>query len=107
MSLFTIHMAISGSIARSCITPITATQKYSDTNLAAVTSIWDRLFGALYIPENEYTPQIRARNADQYRSFWQNTACPFKDRFAMLTGGPVRTQSTLGAARTDVNAREP
>lgn len=40
-------------------------QKHWDTNLAAVTSIWDRMFGTLYIPEkDEYTPWgHRSRNA--------------------------------------------
>ncbi len=84
-------------------------EKHWDTNLAAVTSIWDRLFGTLYIPKkDEYTPWgLGSETQDQYRSFWQNTAGPFKDWFAMLTGGSMRTSNPLagGAARTDMNAR--
>ena len=85
-------------------------EKHWDTNLAAVTSLWDRLFGTLYIPEkDEYTPWgLGPETQDQYRSFWQNTTGPFKDWFAMLTGGSMRTSNPLagGAARTDVNSRE-
>ncbi|MEC7960168.1 MAG: sterol desaturase family protein [Pseudomonadota bacterium] len=85
-------------------------EKHWDTNLAAVTSIWDRLFGTLYIPEkDEYTPWgLGPETQDQYRGFWQNTVGPFKDWVSMLTGGSMRTNNPLagGAARTDVNARE-
>jgi sterol desaturase/sphingolipid hydroxylase (fatty acid hydroxylase superfamily) len=32
-------------------------EKHWDKNFAAVTSIWDRIFGCLYVPEkDEYTP---------------------------------------------------
>ncbi|MEC9144541.1 MAG: hypothetical protein VYA13_06760, partial [Pseudomonadota bacterium] len=85
-------------------------EKHWDTNLAAVTSIWDRLFGTLYIPDkDEYTPWgLGPETQDQYRGFWQNTVGPFKDWVSMLTGGSMRTNNPLagGAARTDVNARE-
>jgi sterol desaturase/sphingolipid hydroxylase (fatty acid hydroxylase superfamily) len=60
-----------------------------DTNLAAVTSIWDRMFGTLYVPEpDEYTPWgIGPETQAQYRSFWQNTSGPFRDWYRMLQAG--------------------
>lgn len=62
-------------------------EKHWDTNMAAITSIWDRMFGTLYIPEkDEYTPWgIGPKTQDQYRSFWQNTVGPFRDWYQMLT----------------------
>lgn len=59
-----------------------------DTNMAAVTSIWDRLFGTLYIPEkDEYTPWgLGPDEQDANRSFVQNTLGPFKDWAARLRG---------------------
>ncbi|HJN96314.1 MAG TPA: sterol desaturase family protein [Gammaproteobacteria bacterium] len=64
-------------------------QKHWDTNMAAVTSIFDRLFGTLYISEkNEHTPWgIGPDTQDQYRSFWQNTIGPFRDWYRMLSRG--------------------
>jgi len=64
-------------------------RQHWDTNLAAVTSIWDRLFGTLYIPEkDEYTPWgIGPETQAQYRTFWQNTAGPFRDWYAMIRKG--------------------
>ena len=61
-------------------------EKHHDTNLAAVTSIWDRLFGTLYIPErDEYTPWgLGPQTQDHYRSFWQNLVGPFRDWNDML-----------------------
>ena len=64
-------------------------RQHWDTNLAAVTSIWDRLFGTLYIPaKDEYTPWgIGPATQDQYRTFWQNTMAPFRDWHAMIRKG--------------------
>lgn len=64
-------------------------QKHWDTNLAAVTSIWDRMFGTLYIPaKDEYTPWgIGPETQDDYRSVWQNTRGPFRDWYRMLAKG--------------------
>ncbi len=61
-------------------------EKHWDSNLAAVTSIYDRLFGTLYIPEkDEYTPWgIGPGTQHEYRSFWQNTTGPFRDWYKML-----------------------
>lgn len=64
-------------------------KKHWDTNMAAVTSIYDRMFGTLYIPEkDEYTPWgIGPDTQDEYRSFWQNTIGPFRDWYKMLRKG--------------------
>ncbi len=61
-------------------------EKHWDTNFAAVTSIWDRMFNTLYIPEkDEYTPWgIGPETQGEYRSFWQNTAGPFRDWYNMI-----------------------
>lgn len=63
--------------------------KHWDTNLAAVTSIFDRLFGTLYIPEkDEYTPWgIGPDTQNQYRSLWQNTLGPFRDWYYLARDG--------------------
>jgi hypothetical protein len=57
-----------------------------DKNFAAVTSIWDRLFGTLYVPvRDEYTPWgIGPETQFKYRSYWQNIIGPFRDWRAML-----------------------
>ena len=59
-----------------------------DTNLGVVTSIWDRLFGTLYIPEkDEYTPWgLGPASQAEYRSFLQNISGPFRDWSAMIKG---------------------
>ena len=64
-------------------------KKHWDTNLAAVTSIYDRMFGTLYIPDkDEYTPWgIGPDTQGEYRSFMQNTTGPFRDWYKMLTRG--------------------
>jgi len=64
-------------------------EKHWDTNMAAVTSIWDRMFGTMYIPEkDEYTPWgIGPKTQSEYRSFWQNTSGPFRDWYKMLQSG--------------------
>ena len=57
--------------------------------MAAVTSIYDRMFGTLYIPEkDEYTPWgIGPETQDEYRTFLQNTTGPFRDWYKMLSQG--------------------
>ncbi len=64
-------------------------KKHWDTNLAAVTSIWDRIFGTLYIPElDEETPWgLGPQTQAEYRTFWQNTTGPFRDWYKMLRSG--------------------
>lgn len=56
-------------------------EKHWDVNFAAITSVWDRLFGVLYVPEkDEYTPWgLPPEKQKHYRSFWQNMLGPFKD----------------------------
>jgi len=78
-------------------------EKHWDTNLAAVTSIWDRMFGTIYIPEkDEYTPWgIGPKTQGEYRTFWQNTTGPFRDWARMLgkktpNDGPVAEDSPIG-----------
>ncbi len=67
-----------------------------DTNMAAVTSIWDRLFGTLYIPvKDEYTPWgIGPETQGQHRSFWQNTIGPFRDWLQMIKTVPGKGDSS-------------
>ena len=64
-------------------------KKHWNTNMAAVTSIYDRMFGTLYIPEqDEYTPWgIGPKTQAEYRGFWQNTTGPFRDWYKMLSRG--------------------
>ncbi|MEO2173102.1 MAG: sterol desaturase family protein [bacterium] len=63
-------------------------EKHWDTNFAAVTSIWDRMFGTLYIPQNnEYTPWgIGPDTQAECRTFYQNTIGPFRDWYFMVKG---------------------
>jgi len=67
--------------------------KHWDTNLGAVTSIFDRVVGTLYIPEkDEYTPWgLGPESQAEYRTFAQNTFAPFKDWYAMWVrkGSPL------------------
>lgn len=60
--------------------------RHWDKNFAAVTSLWDRMFGTLYIPQrDEYTPWgLGPESQAEYRSLWQNTIAPFRDWHAML-----------------------
>ena len=64
-------------------------QQHWDKNFAAVTSIWDRLFGTLYVPvKDEHTPWgIGPNTQSEYRTYWQNTVGPFRDWYKMLRGG--------------------
>ncbi len=61
-------------------------EQHWDTNFAAVTSIWDRMFGTLYIPEkDEHTPWgLGPSIQENYRSFWQNVSGPFRDWAVMI-----------------------
>jgi len=65
-----------------------------NSNMAAVTSIWDRMFGTLYIPaKDEYTPWgLGPETQHQYRSFWQNTSGPFRDWWQLLRGDSAPSQ---------------
>lgn len=61
-----------------------------DTNMAVITSVWDRMFGTLYIPaKDEYTPWgLGPEQQHECRSFAQNVAAPFRDWHRMLTRRP-------------------
>ncbi len=67
--------------------------------MAAITSIFDRMFGTLYIPEkDEYTPWgIGPERQDEYRTFWQNVAAPFRDWGKMLDSKISGKQSSNSA----------
>lgn len=72
-------------------------KQHRDKNFAAVTSIWDRLFGCLYIPaKDEYTPWgISENNAEENRTYWQNMIGPFRDWYRMLAGDNSHTSNKL------------
>jgi len=61
-------------------------QQHWDKNFAAITSIYDRLFATLYIPEkDEYTPWgIGPESQNQNRSLWQNTVGPFLGWYQLI-----------------------
>ena len=63
-------------------------EQHWDKNFAAVTSIWDRMFGCLYIPEkDEYTPWgIPPKKQLENKTYWQNMIGPFRDWYRMLNG---------------------
>jgi sterol desaturase/sphingolipid hydroxylase (fatty acid hydroxylase superfamily) len=63
-------------------------EKHWDSNLGLVTSIWDRIFGTLYIPEpNEDTPWgLVAEDQAKYTTLRQNLVTPFREVFAILRG---------------------
>lgn len=71
-----------------------------DTNMAAFTSIWDRLFGTLYIPAlDEPTPWgLGPQEQPECRSFWQNLRAPFRDWQRMIRD--ARDRRSKGAQRT-------
>lgn len=60
--------------------------QHRDTNLSVITSIWDRLFGTLYIPApDEDTPWgLGPEQQPECRSFRQNVNAPFRDWYRML-----------------------
>ena len=76
--------------------------KHWDTNMGVVTSIWDRLFGTLYIPEpGVHALGLGPEQQPGYRSFWQNVNGPFRDWYRMLrpagqgnTPAPVNSRSS-------------
>lgn len=72
-------------------------EKHWDTNLAAVTSIWDRLLGTLYIPaKDEYTPWgLGPAHQHRYRSLWQNVSGPFRDWGLMLRRRDKRSEEPV------------
>jgi sterol desaturase/sphingolipid hydroxylase (fatty acid hydroxylase superfamily) len=71
--------------------------QHRDQNMAAVTSLWDRAFGTLYVPvKDEFTPWgLGPGEQDNCRDFRQNLMAPFRD-WGRLLGGP-RNGRAVGA----------
>ena len=63
-------------------------EKHWDTNLGLVTSIWDRLFGTLYIAGRyEETPWgLQEEEQRQYTTLKDNLITPFKEIRRILKG---------------------
>lgn len=61
-------------------------EKHWDMNFAAITSIWDRLFGTLYIPEkDEYTPWgLPPAKQIENSTYWHNMIGPFRDWYRQV-----------------------
>lgn len=64
-------------------------EKHWGTNLASVTSIWDRLFGTIYIPEkDEETPWgLPPEDQMHHSSLKQNLLGPFREIYSIVRGG--------------------
>jgi sterol desaturase/sphingolipid hydroxylase (fatty acid hydroxylase superfamily) len=73
-----------------------------DSNLGLVTSVWDRLFGTLYIAErDEETPWgLPPEEQAGCRTLSQNLAAPFREFRAILSGKKNAGNSTDGVAST-------
>ena len=69
-------------------------KKHWDSNLGLVTSIWDRLFGTLYIAElDEETPWgLSAEDQIQCRTLGQNLCAPFREMGLMVRERFARAQ---------------
>jgi sterol desaturase/sphingolipid hydroxylase (fatty acid hydroxylase superfamily) len=65
-------------------------EKHWDTNLGLVTSIWDRLFGTLYIAERfEETPWgLAPKDQREYTTLSDNLLTPFKEIIRILRRQP-------------------
>lgn len=65
-------------------------EKHWDSNLGLVTSIWDRLFGTLYIAERyEETPWgLAAKDQREYTTLTDNLVTPFREIIRILRGKP-------------------
>ena len=63
-------------------------EKHWDKNFAAFTSIWDRLFGCLYIPEkDETTPWgLPPKKQLEFTGYRQNMIGPFRDWYRLAKG---------------------
>jgi len=57
-----------------------------DTNMAVFTSVWDRMFGTLYVPQpDEHTPWgLGPEQQPECRTFLQNVAAPFREWKRMI-----------------------
>lgn len=65
-------------------------EKHWDTNLGLVTSIWDRMFGTLYIADRyEETPWgLAPKDQSEYSTLRDNLVTPFREIFRILRGKP-------------------
>ena len=65
-------------------------EKHWDTNLGLVTSIWDRLFGTLYIAERyEETPWgLASGDQAKYTTLSDNLITPFREIVRILRAKP-------------------
>jgi sterol desaturase/sphingolipid hydroxylase (fatty acid hydroxylase superfamily) len=65
-------------------------EKHWDTNLGLVTSIWDRIFGTLYIAERyEETPWgLAPKDQNEYSTLKDNLVTPFREIFRILRRKP-------------------
>ena len=70
-------------------------EKHWDTNLGLVTSIWDRLFGTLYIAERyEATPWgLTEQEQARYSTLPDNLLTPFREIIRILRRRPEELQS--------------
>lgn len=66
-------------------------EQHWTTNLGLVTSIWDRIFGTLYISErNEHTPWgLTPEDQAEYTTLSQNLVTPLRDIYRILRGTPT------------------
>ncbi|MFK8049658.1 MAG: sterol desaturase family protein [Halioglobus sp.] len=73
-------------------------EKHWGTNLASVTSIWDRLFGTIYIPEKDEETPWGLIEEDQIHntSLKQNLLGPFREIYGIVRGSE---SSTVGSAK--------
>ena len=65
-------------------------EKHWDSNLGLVTSIWDRMFGTLYIAERyEETPWgLAPKDQREYTTLSDNLITPFREIARILRGKP-------------------
>lgn len=70
-------------------------EKHWDTNLGLVTSIWDRMFGTLYIadPDEETPWGLSPGDQQEYSSLSDNLITPFKEIWRILRRQPKTQRS--------------
>jgi sterol desaturase/sphingolipid hydroxylase (fatty acid hydroxylase superfamily) len=74
-------------------------EKHWDSNLGLVTSIWDRMFGTLYIAErDEETPWgLAPQEQANYETLSQNLLTPFREIGSILFNIPSRSAADAHA----------
>lgn len=82
-------------------------EKHWDTNLGLVTSIWDRLFGTLYIADRyEATPWgLQADEQAQYTTLGDNLLTPFKE-IGKILRGKHRSQTPDASISPDAGSQK-